>query len=411
MNLNLNKIRHPLVANSFYLYSAHFADYLLLLFVLPFITRALGPVVFGHIGLAQTFALLVMLVLEFGFSITATRQVANNRNNKLNIQLLAGQVFSFKIILLPIIIFLTIIITLIHPIFFYNPELLIISVSGAIFHGFIPTWYYQGMENFKTLAIVKIIFRLISFFLILIIVKAPTDGWLFLLFHASSSFFIAIILVFFMKKRIGTINLQKWIGVKTILKSSWSGFIIIILPTIFNNIGIFLLSFITNPILLGYYYGVSKIHRAFNTLYSPIFESFFPNLIVTYRKNQKRALQKTVLFNIIIFVLGCCFCLTIWYLSETIITILLGKSFIPAANYLKAFGLLLPLTIISYIWGNQWMIVLKKEDQLANIFLISNIFGIFCLILTISKLEIFAIPLSISLSELIKIILIIKSIK
>ena len=39
----LSKIRHPLVANSFYLYLAHFADYLLALIVLPFIARILGP--------------------------------------------------------------------------------------------------------------------------------------------------------------------------------------------------------------------------------------------------------------------------------------------------------------------------------------------------------------------------------
>ena len=64
----LSKIRQPLVANSFYLYIGHFADYLLLLFILPFISRALGPTALGHIGLAQTFSLLVMMFLEFGFS-------------------------------------------------------------------------------------------------------------------------------------------------------------------------------------------------------------------------------------------------------------------------------------------------------------------------------------------------------
>lgn len=50
-------IRHPLVANSFYLYLAHFADYLLLLLILPFIARVLGPSALGEVGLAQTFGL------------------------------------------------------------------------------------------------------------------------------------------------------------------------------------------------------------------------------------------------------------------------------------------------------------------------------------------------------------------
>ena len=164
-----HRISNPLVTNSFYLYMAHFADYLLLLLVLPFIARALGPIALGNIGLAQTFGLLVMLSLEFGFSITATRTVALNRNDKSKNQQLAGKVFSFKIYLIPIVILFTFVIILIHPIFFNQPELIIISVLAAIFQGLVPYWYFQGIENFKQLAVVKIIFRVLAFCTALII--------------------------------------------------------------------------------------------------------------------------------------------------------------------------------------------------------------------------------------------------
>ena len=82
MNLNVNKIRHPLVANSFYLYSAHFADYLLSFLILPFIARKLGPQSLGEVALAQTFGIFCLLFMEFGFSLTATRKVATLRENK-----------------------------------------------------------------------------------------------------------------------------------------------------------------------------------------------------------------------------------------------------------------------------------------------------------------------------------------
>jgi len=407
----LSKIRHPLVTNSFYLYMAHFADYLLLLFILPFIARALGPVALGNIGLAQAIGLLVMVGLEFGFSITATRKVASNRNDKLKNQQLAGKVFSFKIYLIPVVILFTFVIILIHPIFFNQPELIIISILTAICQSFIPSWYFQGIQNFKQLAIVKIIFRVLAFFTALMIVRTPSDDWLFLMIQAFSSFFIAVVLLLLMIKNIGPIKFQRWREIRTILKSSSSGFFIIILPTLFNNISIFLLSYLISPLLLGYYYGVSRIHRAFNTLYSPMFESFFPYLVKTYQNDHRKAYNKTIIFNFFISALGCFFSLIIWVFSETIISILLGEAFIPSADYLRAFGFLLPITVIAYIWGNQWMIVLKEEKILSNILLISNSIGIVCLILTISKLEIFAIPFSIALSELIKLFLIMKSIK
>ena len=406
----LSKLRHRLVANSFYLYLSHFADYLLLLIVLPFISRALGPITLGTIGLAQTFGLLVLLILEFGFSITATREIALNPNDKAKIQKLAGKIFSFKIYLIPIITFFSLIIIFVHPIFFYQPELLILSVIAAIFQCFIPSWYFQGIENFKQLAIVKTIFRFLAFCIALIIVREPSDGWLFLMLQALSSFLIAIVLLFLMYKKIGRIKFQKWIQIRTILKSSFSGFIILVLPTVFNNITIFLLSYLISPLLLGYYYGVSKIHRAFNTLYSPIFESFFPYLISTYRDDHKKAYNKTKFFNVFVSILGCFFALIIWFSSELIISVLLGSEFVPSANYLRAFGLLLPITVISYIWGNQWMIIINKEKVLSKILFFSNLVGIITFLLIVTNFKIFAIPISIAFSEIIKLTLIIKSI-
>ena len=407
----LSSFRKPLIKNSFYLYIVHFADYLLLLFILPFISRALGPTALGHIGLAQTFGLLVMMFLEFGFSITAMRQISSNINNESKIQLVASEVFSFKIFLVPIVILCSLLIIFSHPVFFYQPELIIISVLASIFHSFIPTWYFQGIQNFKQIALVKLIFRSFAFFLALLIVKSPSDGWLYLLIQGISSFLIAFVLIIIMVKRIGKIKFLAFRKVQPILKSSFAGFTVLILPTIFNNIGIFLLSYLITPVLLGYYYGVSRIHRAFNTLYSPLFESFSPYLISTYQKDQKKAFNKTIFFNVIVLILGCCFSIIIWFFSEIIISTILGDAFLPSANYLRAFGLLLPITVIAYIWGNQWMIALKKEGELARILLISNLIGIFCLVLTITKLEIFAIPVSITFSELTKLVLIIKSIK
>ena len=407
----LSKLQHRIFKNSFYLYLSHFADYLLLIIVLPFIARALGPIALGNIGLAQTFGLLVLLLLEFGFNVIVTREVALNPKNNLKILELAGKVFSFKIYLIPLVIFITLIIILIHPVFYHEPELLLLSVLAAIFQSFIPTWYFQGVENFKHLAITKTIFRFLAFITALLIVKSPSDGWLFLMVQAISSFLIAIFLLLIMSKKIGMIKFQKLSQIRKIVKSSFSGFVIIVLPTVFNNIIIFLLSYILNPLLLGYYYGVTKIHRAFNTLYSPIFESFFPYLISIYKKDQRSAINKIKHFNFILLMLGCFFAILIWFLSETIITVFLGEEFIHSANYLRAFGLLLPVTVISYIWGNQWMIVIYKEEKLSKILLISNLVGITLFLIIVSKFEIFSVPISIAFSEVVKFILIINALK
>ena len=203
----LSKIRHPLVANSFYLYVAHFADYLLALIILPFIARVLGPEELGYVGLAQTFGIFILLIMEFGFPLTATRKVAREKNNPKNIKVLMGQVFSFKLFLIPVILILSTIVILIVPIFRENPHYVFIVVIGSIFQGMAPTWYFQGIEKLSTVAFSKTIFRLLGFSLIFLFVRSDQDGWIILLGYMISSVCICLYLFKYMVNIIGPFHL------------------------------------------------------------------------------------------------------------------------------------------------------------------------------------------------------------
>ena len=405
-----NNYKHPLIANPLYLYFSNFSDSILLLLLLPFVARIFGPTMLGEIGLSQSIGLIFLIILEYGFTVSATKSIASN-NNVYKDNFLIGQIFSFKLYLLPIIIFLAYLISILHPIFINKPYLLIISTIDAIFQSFIPSWYFKGKQRFKYLAITKIVFRFIAFCTIFLFVKSSSDSWLYLLLLASSSFLIAITQIFIMIKEIGLFKLYKWEKIKPMLESSTYNFFIILLPTIFNNIGILLLSYLASPIYMGYYYGISKIHRAFNTLYTPIFESFFPYIIKIYNKDKKIAYGKMKIYNLIIFSIGFIFFIMVLFLSENIIYLFLGNKFISAENYLKAFGFLLPLTVISYIWGNQWMVILGKEKKFSQISLLSNVIGIIALFFLMPKFLIYAIPISISISEILKIIMIVRYLK
>ncbi|MFL3051559.1 MAG: oligosaccharide flippase family protein [Candidatus Neomarinimicrobiota bacterium] len=401
-----NNSKHPLFTNPLYLYFSNFSDSILLIFLLPFIARIFGPTMLGEIGLSQSIGLIFLIILEYGFAVSATKSIASN-NDVYKDNFLIGQIFSFKLYLIPIIIFLAYIISILHPIFINKPYLLFISTIDAIFQSFIPSWYFKGKQRFKYLAITKFFFRFIAFCMIFLFVNSSSDSWLYLLLLASSSFLIAVSQIFIMIKEVGLFKLYAWKKIKPILESSTYNFFIILLPTIFNNIGILLLSYLANPIYLGYYYGISKIHRALNTLYTPIFESFFPYIIKIYHKDKKIAFGKMKIYSLIIFSIGFILFIIVWFLSENIIYLLLGNKFISAENYLKAFGFLLPLTVISYIWGNQWMVVLGKEKKFSQISSLSNIVGVVALFFLMPKFLIYAIPISISISEILKIIMIV----
>ncbi len=403
LKLFIQKIKHPLFKNSLFLYISNFADFFLLIMILPYIARIFGPATIGEVGLSQSIGLIFLIILEYGFGVTATKKIASNENIKED-RLIIGQVFSYKLYLTPFVIILSLIISLLHPIFKTQPYLIYISTADAIFQSFIPSWYFKGKQKFRELAFIKISFRLLAFILILIFVKSPSDSSYFLALFALSSMLIALTQIILVIRKTGPISLFSWKKIKHILKPSTFNFFIIIMPTIFNNIGILILSLTVNPIITGYYYGVTKIHRAFNTLYSPIFETFFPYIIGIFKENKQVAIYKMKIYNFALLMLGLLFFLTIWFFSEQIILFVLGENFISAKNYLKAFSFLLPMTVFSYVWGNQWMIILNEEKKFSKITLVSNFVGVIIMLIYIPKLSIYAIPMAIAFSELIKIV-------
>ncbi len=398
----LKKIKHPLLTNSLFLYLSNFADFFLIIIILPFVARVFGPAILGEVGLAQSIGLIFLVFLEFGFGVTATKIIASNDNIS-DDRLTIGQVLSYKLYMVPIVILASCFIMFLHPVFIKTPYLILISTADAIFQSFIPSWYFKGKQKFKELAFTKIFFRVLAFIMIYFSIKTPSDTYIYLALLASSSLLIALTQIFLILRDIGKINLCRWKSLRPILKPATYNFFITIMPTLFNNAGILILSLTANPIIMGYYYAVSKIHRAFNSLYTPIFETFFPYIVKVFKKNKHVAFKKMIVYNLSLFLLGLSFFIIIWFFSEKIIDFLLGKNFVSAKNYLRAFGLLLPLTIFSFIWGNQWMVILNNENKFMKISWISNFVGIAIMFMLIPKYSIFAIPVAIGFSELIKI--------
>ena len=410
MNSKFFKNNRVLLTNPFYLYFSNFSDSILLILLLPFVARIFGPINIGEIGISQSIGLIFLIILDYGFAVSATKSIASS-NNLVEDKFLIGQIFSFKLYLLPVIIFFAYLISFLHPVFIKKPYLIALSTIDIIFQSFSPSWYFKGKQRFKNLVISKIVFRLLAFCMIFSFIKSSDDVWLYLSLLAFSSFLIAITQILIMTKEVGRFRLYNWGKIKPALKSSTYNFIIISLPTIYNNIGILLLSYLANPIYVGYYFGVSKIHRAFNTLFTPISESFFPYVVKIYNEDKKIALNRMKTYSLVVFSMGIAFFIIIWFLSEKIIFLALGEQFLNSENYLRAFGFLLPLVVPGYMWGNQWMIVLGKEKKFSQISVLTNFIGILALFFLIPKFLIYAIPISISISEVLKILLITRHLK
>jgi len=133
----------------------------------PYLIHVLGKEVFGLVVFAQAIVSYLVVLVSFGFNISATKEISVNRNNKNKV----SQIFSSILILkgLLFMISLGIISLCINFIPQANDYKLLFYFSMfACFYEFIyPSWYFQGVEKMKYIAIITLTSKFI--FLILLI--------------------------------------------------------------------------------------------------------------------------------------------------------------------------------------------------------------------------------------------------
>ncbi len=401
-----NKSKTSLINNSFYLYLSHFADYILTLFLLPFIARTIGAVELGIIGLMQSFGLLIVLFIEFGSSLIATRQVARTKKDYFALKSFIEDLTLFKIYLLPLAFIALFASIIFVPIFNNNPYYVVIVFTGAIFNGISPVWYFQGIEKMKIIAFSKLFFRSISFILIIFFVKSPSDSWIVLASFSLSSTLICLFLFREITKKHGLLVLKRHNQTKFIFSKSIPSFLITIIPMIYQNTSLILLSVFVNPVQLGLFYGAIRIYRAFNTLFSPISQAFFPIISSVENKNksESRFLLRNYLF--IIITIGLLFLFLNYRFAEEIILIILGNEFLASNGLLKIFSIVLPLTAISNALGRQWLMVINKDLFYSFVQIFSSLIALIAFLFFVNAHGVRAYPLSLIFYEISSIIII-----
>jgi PST family polysaccharide transporter len=92
-------LRHPVFQNALALYSVQLAEYLLPMISVPYLARVLQPAAWGMVVYAQNFSGWMILVLEYGFGFSATREIARRRDDPIHHAEVARGVVGANILL------------------------------------------------------------------------------------------------------------------------------------------------------------------------------------------------------------------------------------------------------------------------------------------------------------------------
>ena len=96
----MNKEKKIIVKNYVALLFIQGANFILPLIILPYLVRVLGSEKYGLVMIAQSVALFLTIVVDFGFNISATKEVASIKNDKEKLSQFYWNIVFIKFVLI-----------------------------------------------------------------------------------------------------------------------------------------------------------------------------------------------------------------------------------------------------------------------------------------------------------------------
>lgn len=307
-------------------------SYVLPLVSLPYLSRVLGVENFGLVFFAYAFMQYLIMLTDYGFGLSATREIATNRHNTKNLSNIFSAVTISKFVLLLLSYLILIMVTIFIPKIRENWlvfHLYFLMVVGNVMY---PVWFFQGMERMKYITFLNILAKTLFLFLIFIFVKQSAD-YIIVPLLESLGFMISGLIGFYFA--IKEFNIKFYIpsfsSIKKQLKYSTEFFLSRASVSLYTNTNSFCLGLISSNILVGYYVAAEKIYRAIGGLSYPLNNALYPFIA----KNKDIKTYKKV--TAIAIIVNTFICAVVFIFAPKFITIFYGAEMLNASAILRTF--------------------------------------------------------------------------
>jgi len=322
-------------ANTSWLMAERIIRMTVALFVGVYVARYLGPERFGLLSYANSFVGLFLALATLGLDSIVIRELVKNPESRNE---LLGTAFGLKIFG-TIIMWFFILVSV--PIIENDNQtnIFIAILSFAILFQVFNVIDFNYQAEVKSKYVVKVqFFQLIfssSTKLFLIFIKAPLLWFVWV--YCFDTFLLAIGLVVIYMIKSGNFLLWrwKWEFARTLMRDSWPLILSGIIVSIYVNIDQVMIKHMIDEQAVGIYAIATRISTAWYFIPIAITSSMFPAILNAKYNNSSIYQQRLqALYDILVW-LAILIAIVIFCLSESIIDLLVGQEYAPAASVLS----------------------------------------------------------------------------
>jgi polysaccharide transporter, PST family len=285
----LPKTNRRLISNFISLTIVQGTNFLLPLIVMPFVIRWVGAAGFGVISVAHVVMVYLSTIADYGFNLTATRDLALHKTDGLKISKIFSTVLLSKMLITAASFPLLLLLVMVIPIFKANLPVYLFGFVYVIGQSLLVSWFFQGLEKMHYITIITLLSRLIFVVLVFLFIRQKEDSFLFLFFLGVGNI-IAGLLSIFLAIRIFRLRLirPRWNEIAAEFRDGW--------PIMLSNLSIntylytnvFILRLFTNDLVVGYYSIAEKIFFAFRQILGIFSQVIYPRVCQMAMKSKEQ---------------------------------------------------------------------------------------------------------------------------
>jgi len=341
----------------------------------PYLIRVLGIEMYGLIVYVQAIMGFLVIIIGFGFNISATKEVSIHRNNLHKLSEIVSSVIIIKGILFLLVIVLLSLSILIIPKAKGYETLIFLTLWMCLYEVVFPIWYFQGTEQMKYITYITMISRLTFLGLIFVLIRAPSDYLFLPIINGIGAIIAGIISLYII---FGKHNLKfifpQYFKIKHYFIESIPFFFSNALVIFRERTNVLIIGFMFSLDEVAYYDLAQKVVEIARLPFTVVKDTIFPSIA-----KEMDILKLKRFFNLSL-VLSLLIVAILIITTPFIINILGGSEMVNAVNLTRYYSLMIPLAVISMYMGTT-IIIFGNKKTYQNSIIISTLSYILILLI------------------------------
>jgi len=341
----------------------------------------LGPDRYGLIGFAAAFINYFTILTDYGFNLSATREISLERDDQAKVSRIFSSVMMIKSVLLALSMILVLVVVYSFHKFRVDADVYLCSFGLVAGNVLFPVWLFQGMERMKYITYVTLTGRLVLTAAIFILVSKQSDYMLYVILSSSTAVLVGIAsLLCAMKVFSIRFVIPSFDELRQEAINGWYVFISSISIVLYTSSTTFILGLFTNNTVVGYFTGADKIRQAIQGAFTPVFQTLYPYVNKLAHDSRERALvfmKKEVLYFGLI---GGIISLLVLIKAEFLVRIILGREYSSSVVLLRILVFAPVLIILGNILTVQCLLSFNLKRDYSLVYIYSSVVGVLAML-------------------------------